>query len=259
MLTEQAKAYLRCLADKYETPEFLREDPAQVMHRVEGFRNREMAALLASVLSYGNRTVFMPKIEHILQTSGGNIYDWVLRGDFEKTIPDTSDCFYRLHTYGMMHAFLQSTRRILEEYGTMANYLSEAGAHEGLPAIEAIVSLYASTPTGSLIPKNTHSCCKRLCMLLRWMVRTDSPVDLGLWSDIIDRRTLIIPMDTHVMQQATALKLIRSKSTTMTAARKLTSVLLQVFPDDPLKADFALFGLDTAQKKKGYSTVRSNS
>ena len=74
------------------------------------------------------------------------------------------------------------------------------------------------------------------------MVRDGSPVDLGLWSSFIDKRSLIIPMDTHVLQEANRLGLITSKTASMAAARKLTARLAEIFPDDPLKGDFALFG-----------------
>ena len=86
-------------------------------------------------------------------------------------------------------------------------------------------------------------------MFLRWMVRDNSPVDLGLWNDIIDKRTLIIPMDTHVVQEAMRLGLLKSKSTSMSNAMKLSNRLRDIFPEDPLKGDFALFGLgvDTDQ------------
>ena len=79
-------------------------------------------------------------------------------------------------------------------------------------------------------------------MFLRWMVRKDSPVDLGLWNDIIDQRTLIIPLDTHVIQEANRLGLIKTKSTSMKIACELTEKLRKIFPEDPLKGDFAFFG-----------------
>ena len=79
-------------------------------------------------------------------------------------------------------------------------------------------------------------------MFLRWMVRKDSPVDLGLWNDIIDQRTLIMPLDTHVIQEANRLGLIKTKSTSMKIACELTEKLRKIFPEDPLKGDFALFG-----------------
>lgn len=79
-------------------------------------------------------------------------------------------------------------------------------------------------------------------MFLRWLVRNNSSVDLGIWHDFINKQSLIIPLDTHVLQQANRLKLLNTTSTTMSVARRLTDVLLKIFPDDPLKGDFALFG-----------------
>ena len=71
----------------------------------------------------------------------------------------------------------------------------------------------------------------------------NSHVDLGLWADIIDRRTLIMPLDTHVVQEALRLGLLKSRTASMATARRLTDAMLEVFPDDPLRGDFALFGL----------------
>ena len=81
------------------------------------------------------------------------------------------------------------------------------------------------------------------------MVRSGSPVDLGLWADIIDRRTLIMPLDTHVVQEATRLGLLTSRTASMSTAKKLTAAMLEVFPDDPLRADFALFGLGVDENR----------
>ena len=92
--------------------------------------------------------------------------------------------------------------------------------------------------------------CKRLNMFLRWMVRSGSPVDLGLWADIIDRRTLIMPLDTHVVQEALRLGLLKSRTASMATARRLTDAMLEVFPDDPLRGDFALFGLGVDEDSK---------
>ena len=79
-------------------------------------------------------------------------------------------------------------------------------------------------------------------MFMRWMVRDSSPVDLGLWTRFIDKRTLIMPLDTHVVQQSQRLGLLRSRTASMSAARRLTQAMLEVFPADSLKGDFALFG-----------------
>ena len=78
-------------------------------------------------------------------------------------------------------------------------------------------------------------------MFMRWMVRTGSPVDLGLWT-FLSPTTLIMPLDTHVLQQAQRLQLITSATASMSTALRLTDTLREVFPDDPTRADFALFG-----------------
>ena len=122
------------------------------------------------------------------------------------------------------------------------------GDGTGLGAVKAICAAFKGSGARYLVPESTTSACKRLCMFLRWMVRTDSPVDLGLWSDFIDRRTLLMPLDTHVLQQAQRLGLIKSSTASMSACRRLTARLAQIFPDDPLRADFALFGYGVNNK-----------
>ena len=109
-------------------------------------------------------------------------------------------------------------------------------------ALAAVEALCRHFGTSAVVPKDASSACKRLCMFLRWMVRDSSPVDLGLWADFIDKRSLIVPLDTHVLTEASALGLIHSRNASMSSALRLTSTLATIFPDDPLKGDFALFG-----------------
>ena len=108
--------------------------------------------------------------------------------------------------------------------------------------MSAICSYFAAHNASTVIPRDTKSACKRVCMFMRWMVRDGSPVDLGLWTRFIDKRTLIMPLDTHVVQQSQRLGLLTSRTASMSAARRLSKAMLEVFPDDPLKGDFALFG-----------------
>ena len=140
-----------------------------------------------------------------------------------------------------MNKFLRAYRNLLTEYSTLGDYVRR-NASDGLSAVEAICSYFSKQGISVVIPKDTQSACKRVCMFLRWMVRDNSPVDLGLWADFIDRRTLIIPMDTHVLQQSVHIGLLRSKTATMSTARRLSESLAEIFPGDPLKGDFALFG-----------------
>ena len=138
---------------------------------------------------------------------------------------------------------------MLAQYGSMKEYI-RLNAKTGIEAVAAICQFFAERGASKIIPKNTTSACKRVCMFLRWMVRGESVVDLGLWSDIIDRRTLIMPLDTHVVQEACRMGLLNSRTASMSTARRLTNAMLEIFPDDPLKGDFALFGLGVDDNAK---------
>lgn len=208
------------------------------MHQVTGSENQEIIAFIASCFSYGSRKQFMPRIQTLLDHSGGEVHEWVKSRKYQQLIPADDNCFYRLYTNNMVLDLLNRLASCLDAYGSLKRLLVADGAKTASDALAVLTGFFG----GKIVPKNTSSSCKRLCMFLRWMVRTDSPVDLGLWADIIDRRTLIMPLDTHVMQQANRLGLISTKTTSMSTALKLTRAVAEVFPDDPLKADFALFG-----------------
>lgn len=246
---------LLTLANKYETSSFLNGDPSWFMHQVIGKRNQETIAFIASCLSYGSRQVFLPRIQYLLDCSRSEPYEWIRTGRYTLDIPNDDQCFYRLYTNTMMHHLFYALQTMYEEYGDMENYIrcyaklnKEKPQTDAIIAIEAICDYFLKHEAIGIVPKSTKSSCKRVCMFLRWMVRTDSPVDLGIWSDLIDQRSLIIPLDTHVIQQSLQLGLITSKTASMSVARKLTDKLLEIFPNDPLKADFALFGYGVNQK-----------
>lgn len=246
---------LLSLANKYEVPDFLNGDPSWFMHQVIGERNQETIAFIASCLSYGSRNVFMPRIQYLLDCSRNEPYEWIKSGKYKLDIPNDDTCFYRLYTNAMMYDLFNALQAMYEVYGDMKNFIRCHTGHndanyqlEAIEAIEAICHYFQEQEAVGIVPKNASSSCKRVCMFLRWMVRTDSPVDLGIWSDLIRLRSLIMPLDTHVIQQSLQLGLITSKTTSMSVARKLTDKLLEIFPDDPLKADFALFGYGVSQK-----------
>ncbi len=228
-------------AARYETEDFLIGDPSWFMHQVEGRLNQETLAFVASCLSYGSRKQFFPKIQYVLDRSGGDVHEWVASGAFAADIPDDGECYYRLYTRHAMHVFLSALRSMLREHGSLGAFVG-ATANDGLSAVEAICGFFRGHGVEAVVPKDATSACKRVCMFLRWMVRDGSPVDLGLWSGTIDKRTLIMPLDTHVVQESVRLGLLSGKAASMAAARRLTARMLDVFPDDPLKGDFALFG-----------------
>lgn len=240
---------LVALADKYEKKEFLVGDPSWFMHQIEGDTDRELLAFIASSLSYGSRKQFLPKIQllldHINAAAHGSVAQWLCCRHYDDIIPPHSTAsFYRLYNNATFNDFLTALAEMVREHGSIKAYLqADMLTCECLEAIKLITRWFASHGSTGVIPKDASSSCKRVCMFLRWMVRTGSPVDLGVWADIIDRKSLIIPMDTHVVQESMRLGLLSSKSTSMSNAIRLSNRLAEVFPDDPIKGDFALFGL----------------
>ena len=155
-----------------------------------------------------------------------------------------------LFSFGRMHALFATLRTLLRRHGSLGAFLRTSGATTAPEALCALCGAFAGK-AAPIVPKDCTSACKRLCLFLRWMARSGSPVDIGLWSGFIDRRTLIMPLDTHVLDEARRLGLISGNQTSMRTAIKLTAEMAKAFPDDPLKGDFALFGhgLETARMR----------
>jgi len=243
-LDAKARRLLADLADRYETESFLEGDPSCFMHRVSGDANREATGFVAASLSFGARSQFLPRVQWIIDRAGGDVDGWIRAGRFERDVPpDAARPFYRFFTYATMNSFFRAYRRLMEEFGTLGAFVAGEAHGDAVQAVAAICRAFRERGDEGVVPKDAHSACKRVCMFLRWMVRTDSPVDIGLWADAIDRRTLVVPMDTHVVQEARRLGLLKSATASMASARRLTAALAEAFPDDPCRGDFALFGL----------------
>lgn len=249
-------------ADRYETPRFLDGDPSWFMHQVCGRENQETIAFIASALSYGSRKQFLPKIELLLRESSGEPYRWVKEGAFESVVPDDDRCFYRLYTHHTMHVFLQALRDLICHWGSLYHFAGHAvaagdnGQGDALRVLIALSDYFRQRGLTGIVPRPVTSLCKRPCMFLRWMVRDGSPVDLGIWSDIIDKASLYIPTDTHVLQTARRLKLINTRSASWQTTVTLTQAMATVFAGDPARGDFALYGADALGKNDDTKTQK---
>lgn len=242
MVSPDIAEQLRHYAEYYENTSFLEGDPSWFMHQVKGAENQEFMAFLASCLSYGSRKQFMPVVDKLRQWSEGEVYEWVRVGEYRRHFsPDDKTCFYRLYSCQCMYLLLEACRQMVLRYGSLGTFVA-SHATTGITAVEALCGFFNQNGASAVVPKDVTSACKRICMFMRWMVRDSSPVDLGLWSGHIDKRTLIVPLDTHVLHQSLRLGLISAHTASMSTARRLTTVLAEVFPDDPLRGDFALFG-----------------
>ncbi|MBQ9205657.1 MAG: TIGR02757 family protein [Treponema sp.] len=244
------------LAQKYESAEFLLKDPSQFMHRYTDERTAEAVAFLAANLAFGRREQILSHVELILNAAGKSPVNWVLSKKYEDFFPENEHSFYRMYTNHDMRLFFDGLRSILEKHETIGDFFKEKWEREQRIKIkettdytDATDKIYLHQIIASafpseckLLPHSKDCAAKKVNMLLRWLVRTDSPVDLGLWT-WFNKKDLLMPLDTHVMRQANELALIHSKSANLRTALALTKKVAEIFPDDPTKADFALFGL----------------
>lgn len=202
------------------------------------------------------------------KTGGASFADWLASGGYKKFFPKSKKKFYRFFSYADMADLCGRLARIVEEHGSLgaavrARYglanncgnakIGGATKNEGAAArygqenlpqelrlVAALISLFAGVKCVSQNPKGA---CKKLHMFLRWMVRRGSPVDLGLW-DWASAADLLIPLDTHVLQESARLGLIApNAAASAKTAIDLTQKMAAAFPGDPARADYALFGL----------------
>ena len=249
------KKLLVSLADKYEKASFCNEDPSQFLRwykKSAAAADIETASFIAAMLAFGSRSQFIPKIKQILQTadkSSGSITSWLKTGTYKKDFPTGTKKFYRFYSYDDMHTFFAELASLLKQDGSPGKYFKkqweQIPEENRRPRAKLNLSdiIGAAFPKSRIVPKGRSSANKRTHMFLRWMVRQNSPVDLGLWK-WYPQSLLIIPLDVHVMQEAQKLGLINKKATaSRKTAEALTAQLEQAFPADPCRGDYALFGL----------------
>ena len=258
MMTEELKKNLWELAQKYETASFMDADPSQFIRWYKEQADVEAASFIAAMLSFGSRTQFIPKIRSIFELAdkSGGMEKWLKSRDFEKNFDENSPNFaqkgeklpkfYRFYAFSDMNSLFSELSEILNENGSFGEFLRKK--YENLPDAQKIPGSLAdlisqSFPKSKIVSKGKNSANKRIHMFLRWMVRQDSPVDIGLWP-WYPAENLLIPLDVHVMQEGIGLGLLSEKAKAdCKTALALTAAMKEVFPSDPSRADFALFGL----------------
>ena len=214
----------------YHRADFIQSDPVQFPHRYTLKQDIEVSGLLTAIMSFGNRKQILKKADELHGLMGDSPYQYVLSCQWEKDFPSgATNSFYRMLSYADFYGYF---RRL---------YI----AYTQFESLEEALMLYPGIPMEKLcafLEVSAKSPQKKLNMFLRWMIRRDSEVDLGIWESF-DRRDLIVPLDTHVCRGAHYFKLTDTETFSLKNARQITAALATVFPDDPCLGDFALFGL----------------
>lgn len=257
---EQLKLLLDAEAERINTPDFICDDPVQFPRRYSDVRDIEVTALLAATLAWGNRTMICRDIERMLGLMDGQPYRYMMDEGYED-LPDMN--IHRTFFAANLRYYLRGLRKIYAECGTLQDFARKAGVgNSSLPSwtlVEAMNRRLAEANGGvadsRCLPGNTESTAlKRVNMALRWLVRDDGIVDLGVW-DVITPERLFIPLDVHVANVSRRLGLLTRRSNDRKAVLELTGRLREFRPDDPVYYDYALFGIGITAKKSAGTTI----
>lgn len=245
---EKLKRFLDEKVAAYNTPEFIANDPVQFPHAFSDQRDIEIAALLASVIAWGNRTMIIRSGKKMLfDIMGGKPYDFIMRGSWQSL--DDANNIHRTFFVRDFKYLCRGLQDIYNNNSTMeALFAAEPVVWSGIHRLRSSLAhsndgLSTRHISNPLVQSGKPaSACKRLNMMLRWLCRRDGIVDLGIWQQV-DPARLMIPVDVHVSRTGRALGLIERKANDRRTVELLTEKLSFFCPEDPVKYDFALFGI----------------
>jgi len=260
MKTGNLEEFLNKKVGEFNQPFFIENDPISIPHLFSKKQDMEIAGFFAAVFSWGNRTTIIRKTKELMLRMDMSPYEFCLNYDlgglkrlkgFKHRTFNEGDLFYFVeffhHHYKtsdtLETAFIKNAQKASPIGGglvgaALIGFKNYFFSFEHLKRTEKHIS--------SPLQKST---CKRLNMFLRWMVRNDKAgVDIGIWSKKISPSQLICPIDVHVARVARRLGLLQRKQTDWLAALELTENLKKMDAKDPVKYDFALFGLGALEK-----------
>ena len=250
------KGFLDDAAGRFNTASFIAGDPISVPHRFTRLQDREIMGFWAATLAWGQRRTIIRSAERLAELMDQAPHDFILHHverDRERFLPFKHRTFQATDTLWFLEYLQQFYRRNNSLETAFARHLgaSDATVENGLIGFHRDFFAHPDAPDRTrkhVATPERGSTCKRLNMFLRWMVRRDTAgVDFGAWA-LIKPAQLLIPLDVHVERVARHLGLLHRPQTDWKAVLELTDNLRAFDPDDPVKYDFALFGLGVLEQ-----------
>lgn len=245
---DDLKILLDSEAKRINSPEFIALDPVQFPRRFETLPDIEIAALLSATIAWGNRKMICRNCDKMLALMDHSPYHYMMDEGYEE-LPEGN--IHRTFFNANLRYYLRGLRAIYSRHGTLQEFARAAGiASSEAPAWELVRAMQhelreangGATDSRCLPGALDTTALKRINMALRWLVRRDGIVDLGVW-DVIKPSQLYIPLDVHVGDTARELGLLTRRSNDRRAVQQLTEALRRYNPDDPVVYDYALFGI----------------
>ena len=261
---DDLKEYLDREVEKFNHPDFIENDPISIPHRFSLLQDIEITGFWTAMLSWGNRKSIINNCTRLFNLMDNSPYDFITRHSeperqvFEKFV-------HRTFNYTDTLYFLDFFKRYYNTHNSLEELFLDTATIDN-PIESGLIKFHNSFFDHEFAPQRTRkhvstpsrkSTCKRLNMFLRWMVRKDDKgVDFGLWNKI-DPSNLMIPLDVHVDRVARRLNLLQRKQTDWLSVIELTENLRSFDPKDPVKYDFALFGIGVLDKSTDKNLSKS--
>ena len=247
------KDFLNEKVEKYNQPYFIQTDPIQVPKQFAGKENIEIAGFLTATIAWGNRAAIIKNASRLMAMLDNQPYDFVLNAS-DKEINSLQKFVHRTFNGSDCVYFMRSLRNIYTNHGGLQDVFASGfqQEHTVKSALANFYSVFFETE-GERTRKHISNVskgasAKRLNMFLRWLCRNDkSGVDFGLWKGI-PQSALMLPLDVHTGNVARKLGLLQRKSNDWKAVEEITAALRNFDSEDPIKYDFALFGLGVFEK-----------
>jgi uncharacterized protein (TIGR02757 family) len=254
------KIYMNALPDikdlleektaQYNNRSFIPEDPICVPHLFTKKQDIEIAGFFAAMIAWGNRKSIVKNAKKIVELMGESPYEFI-RDASPKEIKRLSVFVHRTFNGDDMIEYAKSLRRLYAKHESLEDYfLNDSDELDRITVFrrEFVKGMKSIHAVRHISNPETGSAAKRINMYLRWMVRSDKAgVDFGIWKRI-SPATLKLPLDVHTGNTARKLGLLNRKQDDAKAVAEITGVLREFDPKDPVKYDFALFGLGMFDK-----------
>ncbi|WP_372802768.1 TIGR02757 family protein [Lutibacter sp.] len=244
----ELKEFLEAKVFEYNQPKFIESDPIQIPHRYSLKEDIEISGFLTATIAWGNRKMIIKNADKMMELMGNSPYDFVM--NHEEHHLDSLDGFvHRTFNSIDLSYFIKALNHIYTKNNGLESIFKNYATNDSLqPAIYELKKIFFEIPHPARTTKHMSdpfkgSASKRLNMWLRWMVRNDNAeVDFGIWKSI-SPSILSCPLDVHSGNVARKLGLLTRKQNDAKSLLELDTSLRKMDSNDPVKYDFALFGL----------------
>lgn len=252
MTREDVKEFLLEKAEQYEVPDFLPSDPLSIPHRFKDAHDVEVSAFFAATLAWGNRASILKSLDELMNRMDHAPGDFVMNHE-EVDLKVMDGFVHRTFQAEDAKSFVRGLGGLMQSHGSLERAMFPQGRMKSDQSLRDVLTEFhrsfvhqvgvAPRAKKHVANPSKGSAAKRLNMFLRWMTRPSTKgVDLGLWTSLTPA-DLHIPLDVHTSNVGRKLGLLERKSNDWKAVEELTSALREMEPSDPVRLDFALFGL----------------